>query len=507
MSTTGTTHHPVTSDVDDTTWASDPLTPPGGGAWDFLIVGGGTAGLVAAHTAAGFGASTLLVERARTGGDCLWTGCVPSKALLAAAHVVGEARAASALGVHVGDITVDFDEVMAHVRSTITAIEPVDSPAALRAAGAKVAQGSVLFTGPQSATVDGTPITFTQALVATGSEPLVPGLPGLADVDPLTSDNVWALTELPERLLVLGGGPIGCELGQAFSRLGSSVTIVEAADRLISGETPPASDAIARAFENDGIDVRTGVTLTSIEPDRAGGPVALLDDGSEVPFDRILVSVGRRPRTSDLGLGAAGVALQQSGHIDVDNRLRTSNPRIWAAGDLTGHAPFTHTAGSHGSLAASNAVLGLRRTVQPDLVPRVTYTSPEVASFGIAADSRPGLIVHTVPHSEVDRARAEGQVHGYSQLVLDAKGKVVGASIVGPRAGESLAEALLAGQQGLKARAVAGAMHAYPTWSDGVWKAALAQGRADLESTPVKQVTAGLATVRRAWLKRRTHTA
>ena len=505
MSATDTTHDPVTSDA--ASWSSDSLTPPGGGAWDFLIVGGGTAGLVAAHTAAGFGASTLLVERARTGGDCLWTGCVPSKALLAAAHAVGEARAAAALGVHVGDITVDFAEVMAHVRSTITTIEPVDSPAALRAAGAKVAQGTVLFTGPQSATVDGTPISFTQALVATGSAPAVPGLPGLAEVAPLTSDDVWALTELPERLLVLGGGPIGCELGQAFSRLGSSVTIVEAADRLVPGEIPPASDALARAFETDGIDVRTGVKLTSIDPDRAGGPVALLDDGSEVGFDRILVSVGRRPRTSDLALGPAGGALTESGHVDVDNRLRTTNPRIWAAGDLSGYAPFTHTAGSHGSLAASNAMLGLRRTVQPDLVPRVTYTSPEVASFGIAADSRPGLLVHTVPHSEVDRASAEGQTHGYSQLVLDAKGVVVGASIVGPRAGESLAEALLAAQQGLKARSMAAAMHAYPTWSDGVWKAALAQGRADLASTPVKQTTTALAAVRRAWLRRRSGTA
>lgn len=259
MSTSSTT-------ANDThgTWPSDSPTAPGGQPWDFLIVGGGTAGLVAAHTAAGFGATTLLVERERTGGDCLWTGCVPSKALLAAAHAVGDARAASALGVHVGEVSIDFAAVMEHVRSSITTIEPVDSPAAIRASGAKVAQGTVLFTGPQSATVDGVAVPFTQALVATGSSPVLPDLPGLADVDPLTSDSVWSLSELPGRLLVLGGGPIGCELGQGFARLGSQVTIVEGADRLIPGETPPASAALARAFDADGIDVRTGVRLESV---------------------------------------------------------------------------------------------------------------------------------------------------------------------------------------------------------------------------------------------------
>ena len=460
-------------------WSSDSLTAPDSRPWDLLIVGGGTAGLVAAHTAAGFGATTLLVERERTGGDCLWTGCVPSTALLAAAHAAGDARAAASLGVHVDSVSVDFEAVMEHVRASITTIEPVDSPAAIRAAGASVAQGTVVFTGPTSATVDGERVTFTQALVATGSSPVVPDLPGLADAAPLTSDSVWSLTELPRRLLVLGGGPIGCELGQAFARLGSSVTIVEAAERLIPGEAPPAADILARTVR-----------------------VALLDDGSEVEVDQVLVAVGRSPRTSSLGLAAAGVALTDSGHIEVDQRLRTTNPRIWAAGDLTGYAPFTHTAGNHGSLAASNAVLGLRRTVRPDVIPRVTYTSPEVASFGIAADSRPGLRVHTVPHSEVDRAVAEGRTHGYSQLVLDQKGRVVGASIVGPRAGESLAEALLAGQQGLKGRAMAGAIHAYPTWSDGIWKASLAQGRADLAATPTKQVTTALARARRWWVSR-----
>ena len=490
-----------------TEWASDPIAAPDGKAWDLLIVGGGTAGLVAAHTAAGFGATVLLVERKLTGGDCLWTGCVPSKSLLAAAHAAAEAREASALGVHVGQVDVDFAAVMAHVRAAISTIAPVDSPDALRQAGAHVARGTATFTGRDTAEIDGQPVRFRQALLATGSSPLVPGIPGLADADPLTSDTVWQLDRLPETLLVLGGGAIGCELGQGLARLGSRVTIVEAEDRLLSKESAAASAMLETTFRNDGIDVRVGVAVTEVEPAGGSGHGAghrvHLADGSSIVAEHLLVAIGRRPGTAHLGLEAAGVDLQDSGHVVVDARLRTTNPRIWAAGDLTGHAPFTHTAGTHGSLAASNAILGLRRTVKPDLVPRVTYTQPEVAAFGVAVDDdRPGLSVRTVPHTEVDRAVAEGRTGGHSTLVLDRKGRVVGASVVGPRAGESLAEAVLAGQLGAKGRSVAGAMHAYPTWSDGVWKAGLAQARSDLEAPLPQRATRLLAAVRRRWMSR-----
>ena len=362
-------------------WPSDSLTPPDGRAWDLLVIGGGTAGLVAAHTAGGFGASVLLVERDRTGGDCLWTGCVPSKSLLAAAHAAADARSAAALGVHIGEVRVDFAAVMGHVHSTIATIAPVDSPDALRRAGATVAQGTVVLTGSSTAEIDGQPVRFRQALLATGSAPIVPGIPGLAEADPLTSDTVWDLTELPASLLVLGGGAIGCELGQALARLGTRVTIVEAASRLLTRESQAASVAVTAAFEADGIDVRTGVAVTAVSSGPDGHRVELAD-GSSVLADHVLVAIGRRPRTAHLGLEAAGVELTDSGHVRVDAKLRTTSPRIWAAGDLTGHPPFTHTAGIHGSLAASNAVLGLRRTVQPDLVPRVTYTQPEVAAFG-----------------------------------------------------------------------------------------------------------------------------
>lgn len=485
---------------------SDPATRPDGSPWDLLIIGGGTAGLVAAQTAAGFGASVLLVERDRTGGDCLWTGCVPSKSILAAGHAAADARAAALLGVRVSEVEVDFGAVMAHVRDAVATIAPVDSPEHLRRAGVSVAHATARLTGPGRADVGGTAVTFGQALLATGSAPVVPDLPGLREAGPLTSETVWSLTELPARLLVLGGGPIGCELGQAFARLGSEVTIVETGPRVLSKETADASAAVLGALVDDGVHVLTSVSVRRVERSAGAFVVVHLNDGRRVEVDRLLVSVGRSPRTGELGLSSVGVDLDERGMVVVDRHLRTSNPRIWAAGDLTGHPPFTHVASAHGSLAASNAVLGLRRSVQPGLVPRVTYTQPEVAAYGVSPDDAgEHHIVRRVPHAEVDRAVAEGRTGGHSTVVLDRRGRVVGAEIVGPRAGESLAEAVLAGQTGVKARTVAGTMHAYPTWSDGVWKAALAQGKADLTSPLTSRVTGTLAGLRRRWVRRFPH--
>ncbi|MDQ2757087.1 MAG: FAD-dependent oxidoreductase [Actinomycetota bacterium] len=487
---------------DVSVWASDDLTPPDAVAWDLLVIGGGTAGLVGAKTAAGFGASVLLVERDRIGGDCLWTGCVPSKALLNAAHAVHDARAATRYGVHADGVTVDFPGVMAHVQGAVMTIAPVDSPEAMRAAGVSAFHGSAQLTGPRTATVDGHPVPFRQVLLATGAAPVVPPIPGLADAHPMTNESVFSLTGLPTRLLVLGGGSIGCELGQAFARLGSQVTVVEAADRLLGREDADAAALVTRALVDDGVEVRTGAALVAVRP--AGGSfVAELADGSGVAFDSVLVAVGRRPRTSSLGLERAGVELDERGMVRVDARLRTSNPHVWAAGDLTGHPQFTHTAGVHGSLAASNAVLGLRRRVDVALTPRVTFTQPEVAAVGVGLGQARslGLTVHTVPHTEVDRAVAEQQSAGFSRLVLDGKGHVVGATIVGPRAGESLAEAVLAARQGLRARDLAASTHAYPTYGDGLWKAALAQVREQLAGGLTGRATHALTALRRVTLR------
>jgi len=485
-------------------WCSDELTPPDAAGWDLLVVGGGTAGLVAAKTAAGFGASVLLVEEERTGGDCLWTGCVPSKALLAAAHAAADARGASRYGVTVTGVAVDFPRVMAHVRAAITTIEPTDSPAALRDAGVRVAQGRVCFTGRDRAEVGGTTVAFRQTILATGATPSMPPIPGLIDADPWTSETIWARTVLPERLLVLGGGSIGCELGQAFARLGSSVSIVEAAPQLLPHEDADAATLVTEALIADGVTVRTGAAVTAISH-REAGWCATLADGGEVLFDEVLVAVGRTPRTTGLGLDQAGVGLDAHGFVRLNPRLQTSNPRIWAAGDLTGHPQFTHTAGVHASLAASNAILGLRRTVDLATIPRVTFTQPEVAAVGVSAEQagkQRRLTVRTTEHTEVDRAIAEDHVGGFSRIVLDRKGRVVGATLVGPRAGESLPELVLAARHGLRARDVAAATHAYPTYGDGVWKAGIDEVQHQLHQPLLHGAIAALRLVRRRWMAR-----
>lgn len=460
------------------------------GGWDLLVVGGGTAGLVAARTAVGFGASVLLVERARTGGDCLWTGCVPSKALLAAAGAAAGARTAGRLGVRVSGVEVDFPAVMAHVHAARTHIEPDDSPASLEAAGVRVVNAEAQLVGPRTVLVAGQRVEPRQVVVAVGSAPLVPDLPGLREVA-LTTDTIWDLTELPRRLVVVGGGSIGCELAQAFARLGSTVTVVEAAGRVLSREDPEASAAVADALRADGVTVRTGVGARAVE----GGSV-VLDGGERIAADRVLVAVGRRPRTTGLGLDAAGVRLDERGYVHVDDHLRTTNPRVWAAGDVTGHAQLTHVAGVHGSLVTTNAVLGLRRSIDP-VVPRVTFTQPEVASVGVTTSDGP-----TVAHIHVDRAIAELDTAGFSRLALDRRGRIVGATVVGPRAGETLAELTLAVRQGLRTRDLAATTHAYPTHGDGVWNAAIADVRDRLGSPGATRATRALATARRRWLDR-----
>ncbi|MEU4626544.1 FAD-dependent oxidoreductase [Actinoplanes sp. NPDC023801] len=485
------------------TWASDELTTPDAAGWDLLVIGGGTAGLVAAKTAAGFGARVLMVERERTGGDCLWTGCVPSKALLHVAHTAAAARRAASFGIHTGAVRVDFAQVMAHVRAAIAAIEPVDSPATLRDAGVRVTHGTARLLSATTADVGGVTVAFRQALLATGSAPVVPPIDGLAQSSPLTSDTIWTLEALPERLLIIGGGSIGCELGQAFARLGARVSIVQSHPRLLMREDPDAATILTDALAADGVSIHTGTTVTRIRPAPAGWG-AELADGTEIGFDRVLVAAGRRPRTTDLGLDMAGVGLDERGYVRVDALLRTSNRRIFAAGDVTGHPQFTHTAGVHGSVAAGNAILGLRRRADVSTTPRVTYTQPEVAAFGISAAQAPsrGLTVRTVPHADVDRAVTDGDTAGFTRLILDGRTRVVGASIVGPRAGESLAEVVLAARQGLRASAVAGATHAYPTYADGVWKAAIEQVQHQLRAPAAQRVIAALAGLRRRWTSR-----
>ncbi len=471
--------------------------------WDLLVVGGGTAGIVGAKTAARLGARVLLVERDRTGGDCLWTGCVPSKALLAAAGIAASARGGHALGIRTGEVTVDFAAVMDHVRAAIAHIAPVDSPEALESAAVTVRRGEARFTGHDVADVDGTTVRFRQALVATGATPTVPSLPGLRAVDFLTSETLWGLDELPVDLLVLGGGSIACELGQAFARLGSSVSVVEVADRILPREDPRASAALTRALVEDGVRLYTGSAAAEVRADGPASGVVRLRSGQDVAFTRLLVAVGRMPGTGGLGLDAAGVTVDDRGFVVVDAHLRTSNHRIWAAGDLTGHPQFTHTAGVHGSLAASNAVLGVRRSVDLRAVPRVTFTDPEVAAVGRATDRPPrGLRPVHWPHSHVDRAVAERATGGFTRLVVDRRDRVVGATVVGPRAGETLGELTLAVSRRLTTRDLAGVIHAYPTYNDGAWNSAVLDLGDQLARPTTRRALGLLARLRRWWVGR-----
>ncbi len=476
--------------------------------WDLIVLGGGTAGIVAAKTAAGLGASVLLVERERTGGDCLWTGCVPSKALLAAAEAAAGARRAERFGVLVDEVRIDFPRAMAHVHGAVREIAPVDSPEALEAAGVSVRSGHGRFVGEGILDIDGETVRFIQAVIATGAAPAVPPIPGLADVDFLTSDTVWDLTEAPRRLAVLGAGSIGCELGQGLSRLGVEVTLVEGAARVLPREDADAAAAVHRALEAEGVTIRTGQSVASVSPtstasDARSGSLHL-DDGSTIDFDRLLVAVGRRPRTTDLGLETVGVDLDDRSFVVVDARLRTTNPRIWAAGDLTGHPQFTHVAGTHGSLAASNAVLGVRRTVETSAVPRVTYTHPEVAAVGVdTGREREGIRFLTLDHRHVDRAVTEGLTDGFTRLAVDGKGRILGATVVGPRAGETLGELAMAVRRGLRTRDLAGITHAYPTWNDGAWNAAVGDVREQLARPATRRALTTLARSRRWWLEHR----
>ncbi len=484
------------------------MTPPRR-PWDLLVVGGGTAGLVGATTAAQLGARVALVERERTGGDCLWTGCVPSKALLAAAGRAADARRAAALGVRVSGVEVDLSEVFAHIRAAIATIAPQDSPDALRAAGVDVLPGDAVFCGPDTVDVAGQEHRFHQALLATGGQPDLPEVPGLAESGPLTSDSVWDLTTAPGHLVVLGGGSIGCELAQAFARLGSRVTLVEAGPRLLPQEDPDAAAVVRAALERDGVQVRTRHRPTAVHgAPGVGGTLAVADGRGTltIRYDALLVAVGRRPRSSGLGLDRAGIDVDEGGFVRVDAHLRTSHPRVWAAGDVTPLPQSTHLAGVHGSLAAANAVLGLRRRVDLAAVPRVTFTDPEVAAVGAASwvegAGRPPRTV-TREHAEVDRAVADARTEGFSRLVLGRRDRLLGATIVGPRAGESLAEVTLAVRHGLRATDLVASTHPYPTYGDGVWNAAIDVVRARLAAPAARRAAGALVAVHRSVVARR----
>ncbi|WP_308468481.1 dihydrolipoyl dehydrogenase family protein [Rathayibacter soli] len=471
--------------------------------WDFVVIGGGTAGLVASRTAASFGARVLLIEPARLGGDCLWTGCVPSKSLIAAAHAASTAVVSQSLGVHAEGATVDFGAVMSHLHTAMHTIAPVDSAESLEHDGVTVLRGSARFLDRRNLIVDGQTIRFRQAMIATGSRPRTLDTDGADTLAALTSETIWDLTEQPNRLVVVGGGAIGCELGQALARLGSHVTLIQRGPRLIPKESAQAEAIVSAALVADGVDIRRGRTVRRVETTAGHAGSLTLDDGTAVDFDRVLVAVGRAADTGSLALDSAGVSVDDRGTVIVDDNLRTTNTRIWAAGDVTALPQFTHTAGVNGSIAASNAILGLKRKIDRRVVPRVTFTQPEVAAVGLqAADTVTSKHrVVTIDHRHLDRAITEATMSGFTQIVTDRKGVLLGATIVGPRAGESLAEVTLAVKNRLTAGQIAGTTHPYPTFNDAVWNACVSIVRERLGGGALRRVTRVLAVIRRVRMR------
>jgi pyruvate/2-oxoglutarate dehydrogenase complex dihydrolipoamide dehydrogenase (E3) component len=475
---------------------------------DLVILGGGTAGLVAALGAAGVGARVALVERReQTGGDCLWTGCVPSKSLIAAADLAHRMRCAPAVGLAAVEPEIDFARVMAHVHGARRRIEPQDSVERLRAEGVEVVHGRGRFAGPRLLVVDDRrELRFRTALIATGSEPEIPPVEGLREAGPLTNETVWDLAELPGRLVVLGGGPVGCELGQAFARLGSRVTIVEQGGGLLAQEEPEARDLVAARLKAEGVDVRTSTEALRVEA--GGGPrrrLVLAGHGREeaVAFDRILVATGRRPVTAGLGLEAAGVEVDERGAVRVDATLRTSARGVFAAGDVTGSLPFTHVAGNQGRNVVGNALFHGRRRFSSRAVPWVTFTDPEVGRVGLTerqARERFGdaVTVARSDYSDLDRAITSGAPYGFAKLVAGPRGRLLGATVAAPSGGETIDALVPRVGAGDRLAEVSRQIHAYPTLAEGPARAADDHLRERWFTPRVRRVTRPVLGVLRA---------
>jgi pyruvate/2-oxoglutarate dehydrogenase complex dihydrolipoamide dehydrogenase (E3) component len=434
------------------------------GRYHLVVVGGGTAGLVSAIGAAGLGARVALVERGFLGGDCLNTGCVPSKALLRSARLVGEARRASSLGVRVGDIAVDFSAVMQRMRERRADLAPNDSAARLRAAGVDVYFGDARFAGPSTVQVGDRLLSFWRAVVATGGRPAVPPIAGLSSVPFLTNETVFSLTQRPRRLAILGAGPIGCELAQAFARLGSEVTLVDRDPRVLANDDADAAAIVQRQLAADGVAFRLGAKVDGVSH-ALGGVQLRLGDGAAVECDALLVATGRVASIEGLALTAAHVATNQAG-IVVDDHLRTTNRRIFAAGDVCSPFKFTHAADAMARIAVQNALFFGRARVSRLVIPWCTYTDPEVAHVGghAPAARQQGRAVETItiPLADLDRAVVDEEREGFVR-VHHQRGRLVGCTVVSSRAGEMIAVPTAALRRGASLDDLAATIHPYPT--------------------------------------------
>ena len=455
--------------------------------YNLIVVGAGSAGLVSAYIGAAVKAKVALVEKHQMGGDCLNTGCVPSKALLRTARLLAEARDSARYGVEALEARFDFASAMERVQQTIAQIAPHDSVERYRGLGVDVLQGEAKIVSPWEVEVDGRRISARALILATGARPLIPKIPGLDGIDCLTSENLWSLRKLPRRLLVLGGGPIGCELAQAFARFGSDVTVIEMAPRLLPREDAEAGEELTTAFRRDGVRIATAHTARRVESRNTDTVLVCEHDGAEVEFafDRLVVALGRRANVEGFGLEALGVRINERGTIDADGLMRTNFPNIHVCGDATGPYQFTHVAAHQAWYASVNALLApwWSFTVDYRVIPWATFTDPEIARVGLSEDEakQQGIEYEMTRYGidDLDRAIADGVDHGFVKvLTVPGKDRILGVTIVGAHAGELIAEFVLAMKHGIGLNKLLGTIHIYPTMNEankyaaGVWKRA-----------------------------------
>ncbi|HEY1286721.1 MAG TPA: FAD-dependent oxidoreductase [Burkholderiales bacterium] len=456
---------------------------------NLVVIGAGSAGLVSAYIAAAVRAKVTLIEKHRMGGDCLNTGCVPSKALLRSAKLAWQIRNAEKYGIRQAGAEADFADVMERVERVIRTVEPHDSVERYESLGVECIRGEAKITSPWTVEVDGRVLTTRSIVIAAGARPIVPPIPGIEAATVLTSDNLWALRELPPRLVVLGGGPVGCELAQAFARFGSKVTQVEMLPRLLAREDPEVSELIRARFVDEGVEVLTGHRAVRCE-----GPRVLVCEhaGHErrVEFDALLCAVGRLPSTSGFGLEALGIPVTAARTVETNEYLQTLYPNIYACGDVAGPYQFTHTASHQAWFAAVNALFGgLRRfRVDYSVVPWATFTDPEVARVGLnETDAK----AQNIPYEttvygidELDRAIADEAGYGMVKvLTVPGKDRILGATVVAEHAGEQIAELISAMKHRIGLNKILGTIHIYPTLAEankyaaGAWKKAHAPER------------------------------
>ena len=453
--------------------------------YDIVVIGGGSAGLVTSYIGSAVKAKVALVEKHKMGGDCLNTGCVPSKALIRAARAAHEIRNAKRFGISASEPEVNFADVMGHVHQSITDIEPHDSVERYSGLGVTVYQDHATLTSPWEIKVGEKTLTARHIVLATGARPRVPSLPGIEHAPILTSENLWSLTELPKRLVVLGGGAVGCELSQSFARLGSHVTLVEGAQQLLSREDTEVGEHVEHTLTQEGVTVMTSAKALEVCQDGQAHQLVVEHNGERltVEFDYLLVSVGRQANVEGLGLEALGITTTEGGTLALNERLQTRLPNIWACGDLAGPYQLTHAAAHQAWHAAVNALFGELKSFAVDyrFMPAVTYVQPEVARVGLnekeATAKGVAFEVTRYAMSESDRAIAEGATEGFIKvLTVPGRDKILGATIVAENAGEWLGEFTIAMKHGLGLNKLLGTIHPYPTLGEaakataGVWK-------------------------------------